>query len=366
MDRDHEEFWTEVEQMRVEQNDDNYTNSSITASPTAQTIFSEDEFSFESTTTLPTPLKHPRYTSAETIDSVQSGSTQNASSARASIEKFVPVKDIPKRSTKDARFNRIRPVSVKNEEKEDIELAAWQGPVPLLCEADATRRPSPKLSTMYRQSVGEAIDDEVIDQQKLAAITTRKGSKIKPRTCADCRARHVRCTHTATASENLVLQPKSGNLRMPKVEDEKSDRKLRIKTEPGKNRVKKDGTSYIRVPHDRSKGLSMTPSAVDYRERKVIQQQYQDRLATLIDGDIVTQVEEEGGITPLGRILKGAVRMVERCQRERAGMVKAMREPATNHDTDDVMGEQYQQGKREVSPLDTFKAKLQALINEGQ
>lgn len=61
----------------------------------------------------------------------------------------------------------------------------------------------------------------------------------------------------------------------------------------------------------------MTPNAVDYRERKVVQEQYREHLATLLDADIVEQVEEEGGITPLGRLYKASVRMLERVKEER-------------------------------------------------
>jgi len=76
-------------------------------------------------------------------------------------------------------------------------------------------------------------------------------------------------------------------------------------------RVTKAGTPHRRIPHDHSKGPSITKQAVDYRERKTIQAEYQKRLAELIDEDIVRQVENEGGITPLGRLLKASVRMLE-------------------------------------------------------
>ena len=88
------------------------------------------------------------------------------------------------------------------------------------------------------------------------------------------------------------------------------------------SRIKKDGKPYERIPHDRSLGPSMTPSAIDYRERKIIQAQYQTRLAELLDLDIVSQVEAEGGITPLGRLFKAGVRMMERVVDERADRIK--------------------------------------------
>lgn len=358
---DQDAFWNEVKQMNAEKdNNDTSTNFSPTRSPTECTIFSDDELSFESTTTLPTPLKNPRYSSDDTIAGEQHGA--------ARLEKFVAMNDVPKGGVKNFRFNKIRPTVKHEEEEEDTELAAWLGPAPILFEADATlqRQTTPKTSTMYKQSVGEVIDNESVGDHKSTntAMSSRRGSKTKP-ACAECRSRRVRCTHSD--STTTILQPKSGNLRKPKTEDDDVRRKLRVKTEPTENRVKKDGTPYIRIPHDHSKGLSMTASAIDYRERKAIQKEYFLKMIAMIDDDIIKQVEDEGGITPEGRRYKAVVRMLERLQLDRAGVVETMREPVRSHELGGSVNRQEQeQASRAVSPLDVFKAKLQALIDEPE
>lgn len=72
-----------------------------------------------------------------------------------------------------------------------------------------------------------------------------------------------------------------------------------------------------RAAHKRSEGPSMSKGAVDYRERKSVEADYQARFAELLDHDIVQQVDQEGGITPQGRLFKAGVRMLERVERER-------------------------------------------------
>lgn len=69
--------------------------------------------------------------------------------------------------------------------------------------------------------------------------------------------------------------------------------------------------------HDRSTGPSMTPSAIDYRERKKTAAEFQERFAELLDNDIIQQVEEEGWLTPIGRLFKAGVRQLERVAQER-------------------------------------------------
>lgn len=72
-----------------------------------------------------------------------------------------------------------------------------------------------------------------------------------------------------------------------------------------------------RTSHNRMLGPSMTKNAIDYRQRKEVQEPYREHLATLLDADIVEQVEEEGWITPDGRLYKASVRMLERVKHER-------------------------------------------------
>lgn len=69
--------------------------------------------------------------------------------------------------------------------------------------------------------------------------------------------------------------------------------------------------------HEHTLGPSMSDTAVDFRQRRVIETEYKQHLATLLDDNVVQEVEEEGGITPLGRLFKAAVRMLERVHVER-------------------------------------------------
>lgn len=82
--------------------------------------------------------------------------------------------------------------------------------------------------------------------------------------------------------------------------------------------------------HDHSKGPSMTPSAIDYRERKKIAAEYQVRFAELLDDDIVQGVEAEGWLTPIGRLFKAGVRQLERQIEERRTKSQAMTSHAPN------------------------------------
>ncbi len=70
-------------------------------------------------------------------------------------------------------------------------------------------------------------------------------------------------------------------------------------------------------------GYSQTPNAVDYRARIAYQKELEGQLRELIDQDIVEQVEAEGWITPVGRLLKAGVRMLERTRQEREAVDEA-------------------------------------------
>lgn len=83
------------------------------------------------------------------------------------------------------------------------------------------------------------------------------------------------------------------------------------------SRIEEKPSARRRVPHDFSLGPSMTTGAVDYRQRKAVNKEYQAHFASLLDSDIVEQVDAEGGITPQGRLFKAGVRMLERVREER-------------------------------------------------
>lgn len=337
-------------------------------SPGEHSIFSENDISFETVSSLPTPLKQPRYSSDDTVDGDRGGSGKPKKHTSVPPgAKFVAVNDVPKRRTDNTRFNPIRP-SIKSEESDEDIPAAWFGKPPTRfgIKRDSANRASPSVSTMYRQSVGEVTDEEMEDDSKsLSASTSSRKGSIKKAACGICRAKMIRCTHnSSTTARGRELPLRSDNGNKPKIErDAKPEKKLKIKTEPNENRVKKDGTPYLRNPHDRTKGLSMTKSAVDYRERKVIQQQYQDRMASLLDEDIVNQVEEEGGITPLGRLFKAGVRMLERVQLERAGSVETPQAPPTQRNEEASANRVRQKTIVAVTELEAFKGKLQDLLD---
>ncbi|ETI27233.1 hypothetical protein G647_09916 [Cladophialophora carrionii CBS 160.54] len=60
------------------------------------------------------------------------------------------------------------------------------------------------------------------------------------------------------------------------------------------------------------KPLSMSKTAVDYRERKKIEKSYKEKICAFIDNDILQRVDFEGGITPDGRLYKAILMMMER------------------------------------------------------
>ena len=96
-----------------------------------------------------------------------------------------------------------------------------------------------------------------------------------------------------------------------------------LKTEDPNLGFKADGSSYKTKLHDRSKGLSMTPSAVDYWERNRAAAAYLERIPQLVDDDIITEVDNEGWNTPIGRAFKATVRQIERCNATRNEVLHA-------------------------------------------
>ncbi|KIW84793.1 hypothetical protein Z517_00181 [Fonsecaea pedrosoi CBS 271.37] len=60
------------------------------------------------------------------------------------------------------------------------------------------------------------------------------------------------------------------------------------------------------------KELSQSRSAVDWRNRKEVEEAYRKKVCAMIDDDILDQVNAEGGITPIGRMYKAVCWMLER------------------------------------------------------
>ncbi|EXJ66636.1 uncharacterized protein A1O5_10307 [Cladophialophora psammophila CBS 110553] len=64
-----------------------------------------------------------------------------------------------------------------------------------------------------------------------------------------------------------------------------------------------------------AKKLSMSKTAVDFRNRKEVEGHYKKKVCAMIDHDVLERVEAEGGITPAGRMYKAVYRMMERRRR---------------------------------------------------
>lgn len=124
--------------------------------------------------------------------------------------------------------------------------------------------------------------------------------------------RQIKIEDSETDTKNEANETIAGNdSQSLRPECENSAGSVKIKTE-------KKSIPSKRNSHKHSLGLSMSKNAVDFRQRKVVEKQYQERLAEMLDSDIVQQVDEEGGITPLGRVFKAGVRVMERVQQERS------------------------------------------------
>ncbi|KAK5089495.1 hypothetical protein LTR24_006137 [Lithohypha guttulata] len=241
----------------------------------------DEQFALEDIDPLPSPLRAPRLPRSNTLE-VEPVAQSDTSSLTFKEEAtpFVPPLEVPRSRVNNTRFNPIRP----NIGADDAES-------------------------------GDEADDK-----RIKSVVSSSYKNTRP--CATCRKMKRRCSHA-----DRITRPAPSAPRSSAVSDPSKDSQDGLKSA---GRIKKDGTPYERIPHDRSKGLSMTPSAVDYRERKIVQAQYQSRLAELLDADIVSQIEIEGGITPLGRLFKAGVRMMERVIEERSDRVKE----ETKHEDD--------------------------------
>ena len=303
-----------------------------------------NDFNFNDFNDLPTPLKKPRlpHRDESAPEQVAPAALHTSVDTQIGVVPFVASGEVPrKKRITDSRLNRIRSASVKRESSVVLEQSRNAAFMPTIPFEDTMQHEQPKLSRMWSMSPADS-DGETVPS--ITESVQSGSSRSKP--CSDCRAKHQRCTHSSSIAGTQPAPVK--------------------KTSATTNRVKKEEKVYKRVPHDRSKGPSMTPSAVDFRARKVQQKQYEERLAALLDDDIVDQVEEEGGITPLGRLFKAGVRMLERVQAERAG-----RRNMTQHDDD---GRQYLVGENRVlqetsnvaeDKLVEFKEKLRVLLDES-
>lgn len=313
----------------------------------------DDQLELEDIEPLPPLLKAPRLPQGSTSEVKPAPhNDENSTTVKKEATPFVPPLDVPRSRMHGNRFNPIRPNTDAHEDKTPVP-SSHSAPT-----SQAQRRPPPCPSRMYSLSVAESGDEA--EDLKTNPVTLSSYRSTRP--CGECRKKKQRCSHADHIQRAAPAPPAP---------------KLSVMPDPSRNsqgglqsasRIKKDGTLYKKIPHDRSKGLSMTASAVDYRERKIVQAQYQAQLAELLDPDIVSQVETEGGITPLGRLFKAGVRMMERVMDERVG--RAKNEP--KHEVDaisprskpviDATGNLEERAKQAEEKLATFKQALRDIM----
>lgn len=274
--------------------------------PFEETDSEDDRHVLRDIDSLPPSLSAPRLPQRDTArgEPVElQNALSNISVKRESVP-FVPTGDIPRYRTKDSRFNHIRSSSKVDDARTRAQLSES-----FSSNRDRSRA-QPRPSRMYSLSVADSSGEAEKKSDPSAS-----SSHLNTRPCSECRRKKQHCSHNEHTTGPSSSASRSSTVRTPSRHSKGVLRSA--------GRTKKDGTIYKKTPHDRSRGLSMTPSAVDYRERKVVQAQYQARLAELLDSDIVRQVEAEGGITPDGRLYKAAVRMMERMMDERADRPKS-------------------------------------------
>lgn len=283
----------------------------------------ETEDSEDEVDNLPTPLKNPRLPQRnQTTGTGFSGPLNADTPTLRPQQPFVAKGDIPKKRFHSTGYNFIRP------------------------------KDEPGTTSITDTDHISLVKDD--STQPESSKTTRTALKA----CSTCRAKRTRCTHKKAAA----IRKNSRTSVKPEV-------KIESKPNATSYRVKKDGTLYTRTPYDRSQGPSMTPNAVDYRERKVIQQEYQDQLTARLDAAVVQQVESEGGITPLGRLFKAAVRTIELMQAEKAkvnpdegyGSASSPNDYQYLVDQNNMLREAA--GAAEMKLFD-FKQKVQGLVDE--
>lgn len=182
--------------------------------------------------------------------------------------------DIPKKRMHNRGFHPIRPMKRK--------------------EPDTDSDESKKNPSALRSGSPSGSEDQ------------RPSTSRRKRACAACRKKKHTCHHKKTVlglSQSRRAAPRSASDPLPS--SHKGARTFKVE----KNDAK---------PRNGSKEYSMSKTAVDFRERKKLQAEYQEELAELLDDDVVQQVEMEGGITPLGRLFKAAVQMLQRVKEIRA------------------------------------------------
>jgi len=313
----------------------------------------DDQLELEDIEPLPPLLRAPRLPQSSRLEVTPAPhNDENRNTVKKGATPFVPPLDVPRSRMHSNRFNPIRPNISVDEEKTPVS-SSHSDPT-----SQAQRRPPPNPSRMFSSSVAES-GDEAEDKRTNSVISS---SYRSTRPCGECRKKKRRCSHVDRTKRPAPAPPAPKLSSMP---DPSRNSQGGLQSA---SRIKKDGTLCKRIPHDRSKGLSMTASAVDYRERKSVQAQYQAQLAELLDPDIVSQVETEGGITPLGRLFKAGVRMMERVMDERVG--RAKNEP--KHEVDaisprskpviDATGNLEERVKQAEEKLATFKQALRAVM----
>lgn len=309
---------------------------------------------------VPTPLKRPRFPLRSSSIVVSEGidSKANICNFDPVVLPFRPEGDKPKARSHSVNFNFMR-------QEPDAERAFNHDPVGIT-----------KPDNVNNDDIKSELDSNHPAPREAASLSFSRTNKLEE----NVQEIFVRQEHALPGSDTYEKEAhREQEAKVPQsskqlLRDTKTPKVTR-RTGRGcvsPDRVKKERKVYQRVPHDRSKGLSMSRNAVDYRLRKNVQSQYRNQLVVLIDGDIVNEVENEGGITPLGRLFKAAVRMLERVQGERAQNTRtggSTERFGQAHESQRV-NSQTENLKRETSDaseeLVALKQKLRALLSDPE
>lgn len=202
------------------------------------------------------------------------------------------------------------------------------------CRRSARLNPIPNQEGPHESEEANSRDDDHHSETSDSVLDFEENPRVGPKadiqtksvgtgTREDCRLTKVVSIHiksAGTPSGALASGPKSSTASQQKSDT--NDFKVKKATDKNTNR-KRRGT----VP--------LSKGAKDSRQRRAIEEQYQKRLEELLDEDIRQQVEQEGGITPIGRLFKAGVRMMERVSEERKNRNVASEQEDKDEDEDE-------------------------------
>jgi len=114
-----------------------------------------------------------------------------------------------------------------------------------------------------------------------------------------------------STSEDEPARPKRASGARP-VPTNTRNKSLQNKRPLNASAARSTKTTTKTKTRQSEKKVSMSKTAVDFRKRKQAEADLCEKVCVLIDDDILEAVEEEGGITPPGRMYKAVLRMMQR------------------------------------------------------